>query len=277
MVRRRFVAALFVFFALTVTVAARCASASDPPAGEFDGKLHIDVTPYVWLPTINDTLSYSLADVHAPIDPSDLTKTFDTQIGPNSYLTNLNFAAMGELRIRSGIFAVSADIDNANIVNTNAIFVNPSAHFFFPLGLHTQEQVVATSVTVTPSVTVFHNRGSYADILAGARFFTVNANANWQLTTPYGYFQPNGSACRLVRYNAFVFGTDGRIALGKKWSVPFYFDYGPASTSTLETYAGVTYGKTSLVFKYLRYQGASGFVKSLNLGGPVLGYTFHLK
>jgi hypothetical protein len=274
-VLRAFISVVFVICVLAAGTAAQ--AGSDPtPSGDFDGKLHVDFIPYVWLPTINGEFTFKLGDLHAPnipIVPGDVTKDFDTKIGPNQYLAKLNFALMGELSVRKGNLAFIGDVINLNLGSTQSTLVNPAGIADFPLNLKAQQQIVASVITGEPSVTVFHSHGSYADINAGGRLMSLSVNANFQLTTPVGYFNPNGGASKTVTYSNFVFGTNGAIGLGKKLSFPFYFDYGPGSPQTLAYQGGLRYGKTILEWRYLSYFSGTGFVKTLNLGGPMVGYT----
>ncbi len=47
----------------------------------FDGNWRFSVTPYLWLPNVNGNLDYA-------------SRGLSTEIGPNDYLSNLQFALM---------------------------------------------------------------------------------------------------------------------------------------------------------------------------------------
>ena len=66
------------------------------PAGAdedpFDGKWHFTLTPYLWLPAFNGTLTYQ--------NPAGSGGSLSATAEPSNYLQSLNFAAMlgGEAR-----------------------------------------------------------------------------------------------------------------------------------------------------------------------------------
>src|SRR5450631_4525295 len=59
--RSTLVAAFVVTLTCMLAAAAAVARAEDRPDDPWDGKLHVDVTPYIWLPTINGTLRFALS------------------------------------------------------------------------------------------------------------------------------------------------------------------------------------------------------------------------
>jgi hypothetical protein len=243
----------------------------------FDGKLHVDVTPYVWGPSLNGSFRHQLNELTAPngqpivLDP---TQTYDVSVGRNQLLAKLNFAAMGEVVVHYSGFAFYGDFINLN-ASGQAEHLGDIGRTAFTLGAATQGQVVTTLWTVAPGLTVYHSKAATVDILAGAQTLWLSTNANAQLTGPLGNTFTSGFN-KFQSSTAFVAGTAGHINLGGKLSLPFFFDYGWGAPLSVQWLAGLKYGRTSLSWRSLEFNPGSptDFVQHFNLSGPMLGYTF---
>ena len=271
-------------FACAVSVNLSAARADEHPSDPYDGKIHIDVTPYVWAPTLNGQFRFPLsklppAAMGVPI-AKDLSQTFDAKVGPNSYLANINFALMANATIRIGNVALYSDLINANVSGARSTVTNltgPRGNLNATISNQAQSQIVSTLWTVGPSYSVYHTEKSSVDILAGGRFLWLSANANVQLTGALGGTHTAGVS-RKVNYGDFVIGTYGHIGLGGHWSAPYYLDAGFGTPSSWQGIVGVKYGNTSLSWRYLQYNASSSdaLLQRLSLGGPMIGYTLKL-
>jgi hypothetical protein len=247
----------------------------------WDGKFHLQVTPYAWLPTINATLRYPLSSITRPSgEPiaADLTQTFDTTIGPNNYLSKFNFGIAGNAAIRYGNVALYTDFINANLSGQSSKVRNltgPFGNVFATIGRSAQEQTVSTLWTVGPSYTLYHSKGTSVDLLAGGQFLWLSANAGLQFTGPLGNTFTAG-ASKKENYNDFIVGTYGHVGLGGHWSIPYYLDAGFGKPNSWQGIIGLQYGGFSLDWRYLQYNAGSStaLLQHLSLGGPVFGYTF---
>jgi hypothetical protein len=251
------------------------ARADDP--NPFDGKLQLDVTPYIWVPTINATFRHPLSGLAAPdgrpivIDP---TQTYDTTIGPNQYLAKLNFALMGAAVLHYGSFALYGDFINLN-ASSQGERVGNIGNTAFTLGASAQGQVITTLWTIAPGVSLYHSKKATVDIIAGAQTMWLSTNGNAQLTGPLGNTFTTGFRS-FQSSTAFVAGTTGHFNLGRKWSVPFFFDYGWGTPTSVQWLVGLKYGRTSLSWRSFEFNAVNNtdFVQHLNLSGLLLGYTF---
>jgi len=241
----------------------------------YDGKIHVGFTPYIWLPTINGTFKYDLSDVHQSLPSTG--GSFGVKIGPNNYLTNINFALMGAGQIRQGNWALVADYINTNVGAQNSSFVSVNGPLGRPLAVtgSVQSRAVTQLLTVGPSYTVFRKDATAVNVLLGGRFVFATASADWQLSGPLGFLNPNGSASRSQNDGDVIIGTYGQFGLCKHWSVPYYFDMGTGTPSfTWQGLLGVKYGQASLSYRHLSYSGGTGLIQSLQLSGPQFGYSF---
>ncbi len=272
------VALAMVFSVLSIPGIARADGAS---SDDWNGKVHVDVTPYIYLPTLNATFRYRLSDFQkingAPI-ATDLSQTIDTTVGPNSYLANLNFALMGNATLRMGKMALYGDVLNANLNRQSSKVFTPTGplgNVTFNISAQTQQQVVTTMWTIAPSFTVYHDKNTSADFLLGGRFVNLSANANFQLSDAMGNTYSAGAA-RKDNYGDFIIGSYGQFGLGGHWSAPYYIDYGFGTPSTWQGIIGVKYGQASLSWRYVRYNAgtSTALLQSFSMGGPQFGYTF---
>ena len=242
-------------------------------------KVQIDFTPYLWLPTVNGTFRYRTTDIATPGGIPLVVgaiQTFDQTVGPNQYLSKLNFALMGALSIHVGPLGFFGDFINVNASSqtaTNATFTGPLGGMY-TLGASGGGQVITTLVTAAPTITIFHALGTQVDFLAGGEWLTLTANANAQLTGPMGNTFTAGAG-RSETYGDFVAGFKGQIGLADHLSLPFLADAGFGIPSSYQLYGGVKYGNLSLGWRYLQYNAGSStaLVQRLTLGGPMLGYT----
>jgi hypothetical protein len=245
----------------------------------YDGKVHVTLVPYLWLPTLNAKFRYNLSDIHdRPID-ADSSRTFDTQVGPNKYLTHLNFAIMAAGEIRKGPFALYTDVINTNLGNSGSKIVDLSGrhdNLDFPVTADASSHEAATIWTLAPSGTLYHKDRTNVQLLFGVRMIWLTASADWQLSGPYGLINPNGSVSKKENGTDTIFGTYGQVGIGKHWSIPFYFDAGTGTPSgTFQGVLGVKYGQASLTWRELDFQGSGdALVQNLRLSGPQFGYSF---
>lgn len=65
-------------------------------------KWHFSITPYLWAPNIDGTLSFDT--------PQRLSASPNVEVGPNSYLENLDFAVMLAAEVRKKRWSVFTDL-----------------------------------------------------------------------------------------------------------------------------------------------------------------------
>jgi hypothetical protein len=261
------------------------ARADDSASGD---QLKINFTPYVWLPTLNGTFRYNYSDLRGGQFAKDVGQTFDATVGPNGYLSKINFALMGTVTVRKGRWGLLADGLNANVSSSGARvanFTGPGGHVGTTLGVNAQTQVVSTLFTVAPTYNVYQNHGTSVNVLAGGQFMWLSNNAQAQATGEVSL--GNLSVTRTVSvgvsksasFGNVIFGSDGDIGLSKHWSIPYYVDVGTGTPSfTWEGFLAAKYGNASLGWRYLQFNagGDTSLLQRLSLGGPYFGYTLRL-
>jgi hypothetical protein len=259
--------------AADVATPAPAATDSDP---FYDGKLHVAFTPYIWLPTLNATFRYNLSDVHLPPGVPSRSGTIDASVGANKYLSNLNFALMGNAQFRFGNTALNTDLINVNASNQTTALVNLSGHFpNTTLTGTAHTHAVGTIAQVAGSNTFYRNGNTTVDVLLGGRMMFTTGATDWQLTATNDVINRNGSASRSSTLGDAIVGSFGQFALGKRWAIPFYADLGTGDPNfTWQGILGIKYGQLGLTYRYLDYSnGSAGLVQNLRMNGPQLGYT----
>jgi hypothetical protein len=275
--------ALTVAFILALIAGSPAARADDPASNPFDGKLNVELTPYVWLPTLNGTFRFKLSDLTTPAGApigTDLTQTFDTSVGPNSYLSKINFGLMFNGTIRMGPLALYSDLINVNVSGATSKtrdFTGPGGNLNYTFSTGAQSQIVTTLWTIAPSFTIFHAKGTTINLLAGGQFLWLTGSAAAQLTDMAGRTFSVG-ALKRETYSDFIVGSNGEVGLSNKWSLPYYVDAGFGAPSTWQGSIGVKYGNTALSWRHLQYNAgnASALLQGLTLDGPTFSYTLKL-
>lgn len=275
--------AVLVAFGATRALAQEPSPQPSPTASP--SGVHLRLTPYIWVPTINGSFNF-----HHPSLPAGSTaiSTVGVQVGPNSYLSKLNSAVELTAEVNDAHSVAFGDVIYINASNTNASVVNltgPLGHISLPINVSTSARITTTLATVAIGASVIGNTAnSQATVFAGLRYLSVSASAGWTLTGPLGRFPATGTASENKNDLAGIIGARSRIGLGKSWYVPLYADYGGSGDlTTYQLVAGIAHsyhsGAQSLVWRQLAYFGNAGnntLVQSMHLGGPAFAWTFYL-
>jgi hypothetical protein len=280
--------------ALPSFLAPATATAQTPPASpapsasprqtviteEYDGKTHTTLSPYIWLPTINGTFQYMVP--HA-----GRIATLTTKVAPNSYLSHVNFAAMGDFEIRKGDVAAFADYIDLNVSNAASYVTSvaiPSG-VRVPVDLGSNTRVHSSIWETAASLTLAHSDTASIEAFSGWRQAALNGTLNWNINLGKGgAISRSGSVGSRDIVGNLIFGLRGKLALGDgKWYVPYYIDYGTGATAqSWQAYTGIGRatrgGSFLLAFRELNYDfpAATSFVQKIRLGGPLVGYSFKL-
>jgi hypothetical protein len=254
---------------------------------EYDGKTHLTFTPYIWVPTVNGAFQFTTPRLpHAGVGGG--TTIINTEVGPNSYLSKLNFAIMGAFDLRKGDVAGFGDFINLNLstgVTRVTSLSGPLGRLQIPVDLGSSGRISSTIWELGAALTLAHGHDASIEFLSGWRQATVNATLDWNITVGKNNFiNRSGSAFRSDTLGDVIFGLRGKVALGDSgWFVPYYADYGVGATSnSTEQYIGVARafrtGSVLLLFRNLSYTLPAGVspIQRLRFGGPLVGYTFKL-
>jgi hypothetical protein len=244
----------------------------------------ISATPYLWLPNINGHLGFnttSLPGSGARINCMPLCET-NVQIGPNSYLSHLNSAFMLAADARYRRWDLATDIINLNVgsgIGTVTDFTGPFGHVHIPFAVNTSSRTTGTIWTLTGGYALFQDKMFNVDFIGGFRSTSLTLRTDYSFGGPFGIFARSGSFAANSGPFDWIVGLKGRLNLTDKLFVPYYVDTGSGTnSSTAQEILGIGYGRNAsaeLVFRNLAYTSTNTALKSVYMGGPAVGYTFH--
>lgn len=268
---------------VTAAMPAHAQSASDD-AGD-DG-WQFAVTPYLWLPTINADLRFDV-----PADGGGGGGTaISSEIGPNDYFSNLDGAFLAAVQARRGRWSINADAVYLSVDSEGSRVrtVNGSGGALEvprQANLDTSTDVKGAAVTLTAGYAIVDSDMTQFEVLAGARYFGLEAELDWQLertlTGPGVTFARDGQANADVDLYDAIIGWRGKrwLGTGKHWYANYYADVGTGDSNlTWQAMAGVGYAfrrtDLQLAYRHLAYEGGDQLVQDLSFSGPLLGLTF---
>jgi hypothetical protein len=253
-------------------------SAAQPPSD----KWQFGITPYFWAPRIDGTLKYGV--------PPGAGGSPDVAIDADDYLENLDFAFMIAGEARKGRWSVFTDViyldfsdDDSKVKSIDFIDGGPDL-VNASLDAGTETSFKALAWTLAGGYSMLQGDLGRLELLAGFRYFGVDASTDWRLTTtitgPGGShsFPPSGSASQREDLWDGIIGLRGRLNLGgSKFYIPYYIDVGAGSSElTWEGMAGLAYGfkwvDIIVAYRYLYYDmDDAGLVQDMSFDGPEIG------
>ena len=266
-----------------------------------DGEWRFSLTPYVWLPTINAKIEYPLPGIGGGGGGGGGTGggigaapdgSLDTEIGPNRYLTKLNFAAMLAGEARRGPWSAMADFIGLRVsgegsrLNGVSVGGNRLPGLDASVASGSQSTLKATLWNVTGGYALVEDSAYRLDAIAGLRVGRLEANVDWTLSASVTL--PDGTPV-LARSGSLgasrdvvdgVIGARGRWQIDSRWAVPWYVDIGTGTSRfTWQAFAGASYafgwGELLFAWRHLGLQDQDREVfRRVTLGGPTLGATF---
>jgi hypothetical protein len=268
----------------TAAIAAAALAAAVPATAEvdpFDGRWHFSVTPYLWLPNVNADLDYDLPPRVSDARQSDVRR-LSSEIGPNDYLSNLQFALMLSGEARKGPWSVFTDIIYLDLGNQDSdihTFRGVRGEPLPNLSHQAETSLSATVWTLAGGYTLSHGAWGNADLLAGFRYLGLDTELKWQLASSDDRLDRTGKVSSNKDEWDGILGVKGQILFGDtRWFMPYYLDVGAGSSSwTWQAALGAGYrfdwGDVTLAVRSLSYE----FDKDdadIRFTGPVLGATF---
>jgi hypothetical protein len=250
----------------------------------YDGQLHVTLAPYAWLPTVTQNVQYTIPTLTNPI-----TTQTTLQVGPTSYLSKVNAAAMFSADARQGIVDFFGDYIYTN-VSTSSSFTTtisgPLGKIKIPVTLNTSSRLSSSIWEVAAALSLWHDHNADVNAFAGWRDFPINLTLDYNAVIgKRGIIMPSGTIVEKPLADDAVFGLRGKAFLGDgNWYVPYYIDYGVGpNNQSWQGFAGAGYtfdhGQSLLlVYRSLNYDSftAGSPIQKLSLSGPLLGYTFQL-
>ena len=248
------------------------------------------ITPYLWLPTIEGALNY------AP--PPGGGGGPVVSVGPTDWLELINGFLLLNAGAKKGRLSFFTDIVYLSMRHNHDGEVKsvdgnlPAGPITIPVSaditLNTQSDLDGLAWTLAAGYTVKETDSSVTDIFAGVRFLNVSASSSWNLTaditSPDGtqVLAAQGTIGRSTELTDGIVGVRGHFGVGdsKQWSVPYYLDIGAGSSElTWNAMFGLsrTYGWGDLILSYrhLEYdEDDSGLLQSFSFSGPAFGARF---
>lgn len=246
------------------------------------------LTPYLWLPTIDGSLNYSL--------PPGGGGSPNVSVGPTDWLDLLNFALLIGGSARNDDFVIFSDFIYLSMSTTDsrvASVDDPGPGILPPLPvdvtltLGTKSELDGLAWTLAAGYRIENASDSTMDAFAGVRYFGVDVSTRWSLTadimTPGGATalpSEGGVSSDTDLWDAII-GVRGQFDLtSEKLSVPYYFDIGTGQSDlTWQGMAGLSWafgwGDLLVMYRHLEYDEGSGkLLNNFSFSGPLIGARF---
>lgn len=243
-----------------------------------DGKWHFSVTPYVFVPDINGKFQFSvpaLGKNHPPV-------TLSPHEPAGNYLQHINGLSMITGEARNNRFVASFDYIWLNISTqkAGATTVSLPSGAAIPLAGEAGFRVTANIWTVAAGGTIAHSDAATMDALIGVRSLNLNTALNWNLSVPLKFVPQSGTIAKSGTVTDVVAELRGKVRLGNRVFVPYYFDGGYGNkSSTMQAASGIAYtepwGSVGFVYRALIYNANPvSLNQRLTFNGPAVGATF---
>jgi len=234
------------------------------------------LTPYLWLPNVDGTLKFST--------PPGAGGSPSVDVGPNSYLENLDFTMMLAGEARRGDWAIISDViylDFSGESSTVKSVSGPGGVIQVPVDAGTSTGLKGLAWELAASHTVVRSPMATFEVLGGFRYLGVESSVQWQLAGPIGLLPQAGSHSETVDLWDVIVGVRGSVKPGGgNWYVPYYLDAGGGSSAlTWQGMSGIGYsfrwGDALLAYRHLFYdQKGDKLFQDFSFSGPALGGTF---
>ena len=235
-------------------------------AAQETDKWQYEATIYLWLPTIDGSLKYTLPGSGGDVLPIDTSKILDS----------LNMTFMGAFEARYNKLSFFTDfvyLDLSNGKNTVVPIGQEEINVYTDLGL------TGWMITGMAGYDVMQTDRVRLAVIGGLRYFTLDADANLSLTGP-GPLDPQTSLSRSIDLWDGIVGVRGAFMLNEHWYLPYYVDIGTGDSDlTWQLFGGIGYmfnwGDIKLGYRYLKYdQDDNEFLQDFEFYGPILGVGF---
>ena len=249
------------------------------------------VTPYIWLPTIEGSLHYQ--------PPPGSGGGPNIGLGPTDWLDLLNAAALVSAGASKGRFSILTDAvylsltadNDGRVVSVDDTVSVPGTPIRVPLNitatLGTRFDLDGLAWTLAGGYSIRDTERSSIDVIAGFRYFGINTTTSWSLdaavTTPGGalLLPAEGSTDRDVDLWDGIIGSRGHVRIGEgMWQAQYYFDIGTGSSDLTWTAMAALacqfgWGDVVLAYRHLDYdQDADGLFQGFSFSGPGIGARF---
>ena len=239
----------------------------------FDGKWHLALTPYLWLPDMSGKVTYQ--------NPSGAGGSLSATADPSGYLQSLDFAAMFAAEARKGDAMIFTDYIYLHLGGHDAAVqsvTGPGGDVNVPINESGSWSAVANVWTLAGGFAVLRKPEGFLDVFGGVRLLNFSSSVGWNFSGPVGSLARSGSVSQTSNLWDAIVGLKGQVRLGEShWFMPYYADIGGATGNwTWQAALGVGYrfgwGDAVLLVRSLSYNFNDEL--DLRMTGPVLGATF---
>lgn len=252
----------------------------------------LGITPYLWLPTVNGDFQFRTPAIGPGGGLGGRLVNISSELGPNDYLSDLEFALMVAGSAQKGRWSLLGDLTYVRLDSEGSRVRRVGAGSDqIPIGananLGTRTDLDVAMLTLMGGYQVLDSDRVTGSLLAGVRHVEVEANLAWNLqfevTGTDFVLSRQGRVARDAGLTDALVGFRGRLALGEgsRWSAPFHVDLGAGSSDlTWQAMAGVAYAlprsEVLVVYRHVGYEGDEDqeLVQDLQAGGLAVGWTF---
>jgi len=251
----------------------------------------VQLTPYLWLPTIDGSLKYSL--------PPGSGGSPEISVGPTDWLELLNAGLLLSGSATKGKFGLYGDVvylsltskNDGRVLSVDDTVTVPGTRIPIPvnasLNLNTRSDLDGLQLSVAGGYQFVESEGSAAVVFAGVRYFDVDVSSSWDLTAEItvpgtGVVLPaQGQIGKDVGLVDGIIGVRGFNRVGQgKWTALYYLDVGTGDSDlTWNAMAGLSYeygwGEMLLAYRHLEYdQSDNKLLQDFSFSGPGFGARF---
>ena len=289
-------AALLAFAVCGAVTRAQEPSASPAPAEtamptlldqQYDGQTHVMFAPYIWGPTVKANFQFFVPRLPRQGHGGKLIQS-TVEVGPSDYLPKLNAAAMGAFDIRKGNVDLYGDAIYLNASTTATIYSTisgPLGKVHIPVTFDSSARLATAIWELGLGFTVARSHTADLSTFVGYRDFPIYLNVSYTVVAgKRGILATSGTVTPSDRAGDPIWGIRGRAFTDRHWYLPYYFDFGGGNNNqTWQAYGGAGYAfphgqSLILLYRQLDYCGfpSTAHTQRMDLGGPVIGYTFNL-
>jgi len=263
--------ALFAFAVLFLAMGTPAHAAQPDP---WDGHWHYTVSPYAWLPGIDATLRFQVAN--STVLSQSTGNIWDNLGGA--------FELMGSAR--KGRLGVYADLDWVDFSDMEGR-ATTLGRAGLPIRFGDRWDMQGAMASVDGLYNLTHGSSGYADLLFGVRYVWLEGSLDWNFAAGGNGgaidFARSGSRSRNAHFFNPVIGLRGRwIPFHGKFFIPYQIDYGAAgSTSSAQASvgAGLAFGWGDMALSWreiwLDQHADASILKKVTLSGPSLRLALH--